>query len=251
MMRKFILIVVFSSSLFNQTLFAAVTGHPEFETVFLRHVKTHASPAEKVIVYTRSTTSFPCFVARVGLMSCDLTKLNQGAIIANLGQFSDIPLFGGLTYEFPWRIRKVATFAVNVDFNYLYPQDLKYSNLQEASLNGFSGSVGIGKDLLPGYRWIDLIIGIGLEFGRLRVNYSDYGHSIPDQISTKPFLCPKIQIYPKYIFDYFVIGLRGSYRLDLLGSDWTGQSGVSNLGAASATGWTVEAVIGVQLGIYN
>ena len=58
-----------------------------------------------------------------------------------------------------------------------------------------------------------------------------------------------MQIYPKYIFNYLVIGLRGSYRIDMIAPDWAGSS--APFGAASATGWTVEGVIGVQLGIYN
>jgi hypothetical protein len=182
-------------------------------------------------------------------MSCDFTKLNQCAIVGSIGQFNSVPVFGGLTYEFPWRVKKVATFTFNIDYNYLLGQDLKYSNLQEVTLNGFSFGGGIGKDLLPGYRWIDLIISVGFEAGRFKAIYSDYGHTSIDQISTKQFICPKVQIYPKYIFNYLVIGLRGSYRIDMIAPDWAGSS--APFGAASATGWTVEGVIGVQLGIYN
>ena len=249
MTRYIYLGILFSFVVFARVSPAFATGHPEFEALFLNHVKAKAAANEKWMVYTRSTTTFPCITARIGVMSCDFTKLNQSAIVGSIGQFSSTPVFAGLTYEFPWRVRKVATFTFNVDFNYLLGQDLKFSNLQEVTLNGFSFGGGIGKDLLPGYRWIDLVISVGFEAGRFKAVYSDYAHTSVDQISTKQFICPKVQIYPKYIFNYLVIGLRGSYRIDMIAPDWVGST--APFGAASATGWTVEAVIGVQLGIYN
>ncbi len=253
MTRKFVFYILILSGCFNQRDCFAGTEHPEFEAMFLASVKTESkaiAPA-KTLVYTRSTTSYPCFVARIGVMSCDFTKLNQGALVSNMGQFNDKPLFGGLTYEFPWRIKKVAKFNVNLDYNYFLPQDLKYLNLQEISMNGFSAGAGIGMDALPGYRWVDLIFSIGFQGGRFKTNYSNYGHSIPDQISTKNFMCPQIQVYPKFIFSYLVVGMRASYRVDLLDPAWAGSTGASSLGPISASGWTLEAVVGVQLGIYR
>ena len=207
--------------------------------------------ARSLVYKTRSTTYYPSITFRIGLMSTDLTRLNDG-VYANLGQkFNyNIP-FAGLTYNFPLRIRKVGSFDINLDYQYLLHQDLKVSNLREAELWGFGAGIGVGRDIFPTDKRFDLILSAGFQFGRLRYRFSNYTVLRPDDISSKPFFAPQLSLFPRFVFGYLVIGARGSYHLDLLDTKWSGEATSSSVGAASATGWTIEAVIGIQLGIYR
>jgi hypothetical protein len=220
---------------------------------FVPAVHLNLKPQDKLAYRTKSTTYYPNLVFRVGLMSTDLTRLNDG-VYANMDhqKFNfNIP-FAGISYYFPLRIRKVGSFDVNIDYNYLLHQDLKVSNLQEAELWGFATGIGVGRDIFPTNRQFDLILSAGFQFGRLRYRYSNYvtlGNH--DDVSSKNFFAPQLSLYPRWVFGYLVIGVRGSYHLDVLDQTWTGTSTSATVGAASATGWSIEGAIGIQLGIYR
>jgi hypothetical protein len=208
---------------------------------------------ENLIYKTRSTTYYPNLVLRIGLMSTDLTRLNDG-VYANMNHQAfdyNIP-FAGISYYFPWKIRKVGSFDINIDYNYLLHQDLKVSNLQEAELWGFASGIGIGRDIFPSNKQFDLILSAGFQFGRLRYRYSNYlSLGNHDDVSSKNFFAPQLSLYPRWIFGYVIVGIRGSYHLDLLDQTWTGTASSASVGAASASGWSIEGVIGIQLGIYR
>ena len=184
-------------------------------------------------------------------MDVDIDKLNAHYQAAFNQVYSYNPLTIGLTYEYPIRIRKGGSYDSNVDLTYLVPQDLKVGNLEEAVFQGFSFGLGIGRDVFPGNRHFDMIVSSGFQTGFLRVRYTDYTKFGVDDIARKPFFAPQLTIYPKLILGYLVVGLRASYRYDFLNGSWGTTPIAQSYGVGYATGYTLEGVIGVQLGIYR
>jgi hypothetical protein len=232
----------------------AIIAAGVFEDPFLKARLSVSAKEKKLLYKTSSTTYYPNIVARFGLLSTDLMLFNQNI----KGEFGrsfnyNIP-FGGISYYFPVKIRKIGSFDVNVDYSYFLHQDLKNTNLQEGELWGFAAGFGVGRDVFPSNKHFDLIISSGIQFGRLRYrfsNYSAYGGSGANDINDKKFLCPQLTLYPRWVKGYVVFGFRASYKLDLLANVWEGTPSSAQLGTSSATGWTAEIVIGMQLGIYR
>ncbi|HEV7229930.1 MAG TPA: hypothetical protein VGO45_01300 [Bacteroidia bacterium] len=249
LMKAIVLSVMVGLFTWNTGMAAGVFEDP------LLKARIPVSAKERELLYkTSSTTYYPNIVARFGLLSTDLMLFNQN-IQAEFGRSFNYNIpFGGISYYFPVKIRKIGSFDVNVDYSYFLHQDLKNTNLQEGELWGFAAGFGVGRDVFPSNKHFDLIISSGIQFGRLRYrfsNYATYAGSGTNDINTKNFLCPQLTIYPRWVRGYLVIGFRASYKLDLLANTWEGTPISAQLGTSSATGWTAEAVIGMQLGIYR
>jgi hypothetical protein len=188
---------------------------------------------------------------RVGVMEVDIDHLNQHIeAVLNKTFAYNIPVVG-LTYEFPMRFNGTGSFDDNIDLDYFIPQDLMQSNTQEAVLSGLSVGFGIGRDVFPGNRRFDLIVSSGFQAGLLRMRFANNLSNTPDDISSKYFLSPQLTVFPKLILGYVVVGLRAGYHIDVLSGEWTSSKYSADYGKSHMTGYTVEAVIGIQLGIYR
>jgi hypothetical protein len=196
---------------------------------------------------TGASTYYSSVMLRIGTMACDFTKFNQTTGSDN--QFSDMPLFAGLSFSVPLKVRKVGAFDLTADYNFLLPQKHTIGSSAMSRLSGFSAGLGIGTDVFPRNTRFDLIVSAGFQVGRFHLKDSYPGSTLPDYTYNKLFFAPQLSVYPRFVLNAFTIGLRASYHYDVLSPVWTaGQSGIGVPGDATATGYTIEAVFGILLG---
>jgi hypothetical protein len=214
--------------------------------------KTVAHKLDKnVFVYkTRTNTYFPSVLFRIGMMDFDFQQFNYHVQSFMGQQFASVIPYAGMSYEFPIKMRKGGSFDNYIELNFLLPQALKEQRLLEADLSDISASIATGRDVAPTNKKFDLVIAIGLTGGRLHYGEINYTYNYAGYTYNQFYFGPQLSVMPKFIFGQLVIGARGSYRIDLLHQNWSGDPGADVIGPATASGWTAEVVIGIQLGTY-
>jgi hypothetical protein len=239
-MKHTLLLAGLAISLMSQTVYAGNSENAAIQPSDSLSMST----AAPLVYKTGASSYYSSLLLRFGMMSCDFTKLNGNGSATH--QFSDKPLFGGVSFTLPIRVKKVGAFDVCAEYNFIMPQTLNIASGITDRLSGFTGSLGIGTDVFPKNTGFDLIISAGFQAGRFKlkdmVGSAEYDY-------TKNIFAPQLMVYPRFVLKAISIGLRASYRFDVLSPQWTAsQSGVYLPGDASATGYSVEAVIGIILG---
>jgi hypothetical protein len=228
-------------------------GQPESGILFTptRSIPAVAESNQDNLAYkTRTNTYYPSVLLRIGVVDFDFGHFNQHVLNFINQQFKDVIPYAGLSYEFPIKLRKGGSFDNYIEFNYFLPQDLKQQRLFESSLTGLSGTIATGRDVAPTNTQFDMVFAIGLTGGRLHYVETNYINNYAGYAYAQYYFGPMFMIQPKFIFGQFVIGARGSYRIDILNQKWSGDYGADQIPPAGASGWTAELIIGVQLGAY-
>jgi hypothetical protein len=205
---------------------------------------------DNFIYKTRTNTYYPSALLRIGMIDFDMQHFNEHVAGFINQKFMDVIPYLGLSYEFPIKLRKGGSFDNYIEFNYFYPQDLKQGRSMETTLKGLSATIITGRDVAPTNTKFDCVFGIGVTGGLLHYGEINYNINYAGYAYSQYYFGPMFMVEPKWIFGQLVLGLRGSYRLDLLGQNWAGDVGAAQLPPITATGWTAELIIGVQLGAY-
>jgi hypothetical protein len=242
MKHSSILTGIIALSLLTGHLFAGNTDN----TVVPADNQTTSLPAPTPLLYkTGASSYYSSLLLRFGFMSCDFTGLNSGSTYSGKA-FSDMPLFGGVSFTLPLQVRKVGAFDICAEYNFIMPQTLTYATNVSNRLSGFTGAIGIGTDVFPKNTGFDLIISAGLWGGRFKLK--DLAGSA-ERDYTKNMFGPQILVYPRLVLKAISIGLRASYRFDFLSPNFiASDSNPVVPGPVIARGYSIEAVIGIILG---
>jgi hypothetical protein len=194
------------------------------------------------LLYRSGASSYDgCLLFRLGVMSCDIQRLND-AMQATYGkQFGyNLPMVG-ISYYRPLPIAG-NSFDFNIDGSYLIPQKLS-NGAYSTSLSGFSAAVGLGKDLFTHNKQFDLILSVGFQGGLLMLK----SVSNSTETNSKYFFAPQLTLFPKWNLGSFSIGVRGSYHFDALNGAWSGTNG-GYVPVCYATGYSIELALGLIFG---
>ncbi|MFI5151310.1 MAG: hypothetical protein ACHQRM_16380 [Bacteroidia bacterium] len=205
---------------------------------------------DNLMYKTRTNTYYPSILLRVGMIDFDMQHFNEHVSAFINTKFMDIIPYAGLSYEFPIKLRKGGSFDNYIELNAFYPQKLMQGKVLEANLNGFSGTIACGRDVAPTNTHFDMVFAIGLTGGMVHYGEINYNVNYAGYAYSQYYFGPMFMVQPKWIIGQMVIGLRGSYRLDLLNQNWAGDTGADLIPPVVANGWTAELIIGVQLGAY-
>jgi len=238
-------------NLFLSLLFLIPSGPSGLQPAHSDSLTGFVNKTEKVLVYkTRTNTYYPAIMLRLGVVDFDFQSFNNAPLSLTGQTFRSVMPYAGLSYEFPIKLRSGTSFDNYVEFNYFIPQDLTQGGSYEATLKGYSASIACGRDLISQNKKSDIIVAMGLTGGLLHYGAINYITNYAGYTYNQTYFGPQMTVFPRFIFKQLIIGLRGSYRLDLLKRNWSGDTGASQLPPAVCTGWTAELVIGVQLGKY-
>jgi hypothetical protein len=243
MLKKYILVA--------GVLFSSVLSFAGNATVATRDSCTpEGSERSKSLTYKTGASSYDAsLVFRIGIMSCDIQRVNELMHIWYGKQFSyNLPL-AGISYYLPLPIRGHGAIDLNIDYSYLIPQTLSSGPAYSSRLTGFSAALGAGTDLFPKNKGFDLIISAGFQGGRLRYKGIFQSSTAPDQSYCKYFFAPQLVLYPRFVFGSLSIGLRASYHYDVLGGNWRDSDhSTSFFGPSYATGYSLELAIAYMSG---
>jgi hypothetical protein len=218
----------------------------------LSRIATRSGTLENPLLYKKgAVTYFPSLSLRFGLLSTDLSTMNQSMDAATGKEFKYNLLAAGLSGNFPLHIRGVGAFDCNVDLNYMIPQTIALPGNISTKLLGFGAGFGAGMDLFPHNTNFDLMICGGFQGGMLRLRTIAQGVTTPDPLYSKPYFAPQLTVYPRFNLGAVFVGVKASYHIDVLSGNWNASSSTALPNppwASKVTGYSIEAVFGFVLG---
>ncbi|MFN8863743.1 MAG: hypothetical protein ACK500_08845 [Flavobacteriales bacterium] len=160
-------------------------------------------------------------------------------------QFDAPVRFVGIAYSGRFYLTRGKDFDGHLSFGHILPERIQLNDSLSPELGGFVAGFAYGRDVFRGSELLDVILGIGFNTGRLRLND---GQLINQK---NPFLAPKISLQPKLNLGRIALSVRLEYEYDISGADWRNERNNSNqyegVSSFSQTSFTGMASIGYIL----
>lgn len=161
-----------------------------------------------------------------------------------------VAIGGSLTSNLSLQLGKKATSTFDqITFNYLYPTDIRVDDSLNFSLKGYQlGICFTGIDIFPKSKVFDLLIGVGTNFGRMRLDRNDLRIDKEPHKYTNPFMASKIVIEPTLYLWRIVIGIRAEYILDFGSGSWKHKDDrLPAIATSKSSGFLVLGKLGFNL----
>lgn len=114
-------------------------------------------------------------------------------------------------------------FDGHFSYTQILPSPIQLSDSLRPKIGGFVFGFSYGKDLLRTSKLFDVIFGIGLNTGRLKLNDMASIHQ------KNPFFAPKLSLQPKINLNRIALAFRIEYEYDISRSTWLYQKSRPNL----------------------
>lgn len=106
-------------------------------------------------------------------------------------------------------------FGVHSSYSQIIPQKINVNDTIEGIINGFNFSYSIyGINLTPKSKFSSIILGVGINTGRLRIKSDIY------KSQKNPFFAPVLSFNPKFYLGKIVLGFRTEYQFDVSKKGW-------------------------------
>lgn len=161
-----------------------------------------------------------------------------------------VVLGGSLTSNLAIKLGKKATSSFDqITFSYLYPSDIRVDDSLSFSLKGYQvGLCFTGIDIFAKSRVFDLLVGVGTNFGRMRLNRDDKRLDSEPHKYTNPFWASKIVVEPTVYLWRIVLGIRAEYILDFGSGSWKHKDDrLPGIPTSKASGFMVIGKLGFNL----
>ncbi len=169
-----------------------------------------------------------------------------------LGTFGNAQIFQPLTYigiggYSGFSRNKKSIYSGHIFYQQVIPQSVMISDSISGKITGFNlGFTLIGRDLFSKSERFDMLVGFGINTGRLRM----YKNELIRQ--KNPYFAPKISLTPRVKLGKIVVSLNLDYELDISKPGWRGtifansnKVNISNLRQSGLTGFlTIGRYIG-------
>lgn len=184
-----------------------------------------------------------------GYFYCDLRKLNSEFESLYNKTISNKLLSAGISLKETFNFNRRIVMEGHVTYQYMLPQKKTISDSLDFRLQGYHLGFDSGKDLFPKSRIFDVIISLGFNTGRLKMQRKDLSIAKNYLEYRNPFFSPKIVIEPRGIFMKKIsVFIRAEYLFDISKANWHNKDWrLPDLAPTKCTGLFLQGGIGIQI----
>jgi len=180
-----------------------------------------------------------------GVFTSDFANLNAqlqedyGKTLTN-----DVSSIGFSFKKTIW-VNRLLIHDSHLTFQYIIPETHVFSDSLEFKLQGYHLGLDFCKDLFPGSKVFDCLIGLGFSTGRQKLLRKDLAIKNTYLKYTNPFFSPKIILEPTLVIGPLCFSIRGEYLIDISNPNWNiKHSSLPYIGSSKATGFFLQGSIG-------